>query len=96
VGGGWAADSESDVQLSDLVLEWMLQEIEALPEPPEEKLTFNFRRTAFLENVEQKRASAIHGSVPHDALSFGKGWAWPQVLFWWTLGEFQTPCEPLP
>jgi uncharacterized protein (DUF2235 family) len=90
VGGGWTAGSESDVQLSDLVLEWMLKEIEDLPEPPEERLSFNVRRTAFMDNVEQKRSIAIQESVSHDALRFGKGWVWPQVIFWWIFGRFRS------
>jgi hypothetical protein len=76
----------------------MLKEIEDLPEPPEERLSFNVRRAAFMENVEQKRSFAIQESVSHDALRFGKGWVWPQVIFWWILGgchiHAQTPIKP--
>lgn len=91
IGGGWSTKSEADVQLSDVALEWMLEEIEQLPEPPAEKLAFNHRHTEFMDNMKVKRSTAIETTPCHDALKFRKGWAWPQVIFWWILGKFSAP-----
>ena len=93
VGGGWAAGKDIDVQLSDIALEWMLHEVDQLPDPPAEKLAFNPLCTRFLDTMAEKRADAIKSSEAHDALSFGKGWGWTSVLFWWILGS---PSYPLP
>ncbi|KAF8540123.1 hypothetical protein BDD12DRAFT_777466 [Trichophaea hybrida] len=81
IGGGWSTTVEGDVQLSDVALEWMLKEIDQLPE----KLAFNHRHAEFLDRVKEKRSTAIETSMCHDALSFHKGWTWSQVLFWWLL-----------
>lgn len=91
VGGGWDTEKETNVQLSDIALEWMLREIEQLPETPAEKLAFNHRHADFLENVKEKRADTIKGGTGHDALSFGKGWGWTSVLFWWIFGSHTLP-----
>jgi len=76
------------VQLSDIALEWMIQEIKNLPDPPEERIVFNPRVDEFLETVESQREIAVRESMCHDSLSFGKGWSWLQVIFWWIFGIF--------
>ncbi|KAA8898764.1 hypothetical protein FN846DRAFT_961864 [Sphaerosporella brunnea] len=84
VGGGWAATADGGIQLSDIALEWMLQELEDLPDPQEEKLAFESdRKKAFLEKFKQHRATAIKDSICHDALAWNKGWGWPSVMGWW-------------
>lgn len=94
VGGGWATKTKEDIQLSDVALEWMINEINSIPEPQEEKLAFNHRRDEFLKRMHAKRADAIEDSLIHDALSFGKGWNWLGVMFWWLFGmQFPSPTQ---
>ncbi|KAI5817743.1 hypothetical protein BZA77DRAFT_309341 [Pyronema omphalodes] len=83
VGGGWATKTKDDIQLSDVALEWMINELDSIPEPPEEKLAFNHRRDEFLNRMKAKQTNAIDDSEIHDALSFGKGWNMFGVMFWW-------------
>ena len=83
VGGGWAPGEGTDVQLSDIALEWMLSEVGQLPDP----LAFNNLRADFLNTMEEKRADAIKCGVAHDALSFSKGLGWAWALFWWIFGS---------
>ena len=95
IGGGWEAeDKDRDVQLSDIALEWMLEELQNLQDPQEEKIKFNKDRLEkFQEKVKEGREHAITNSTCHDALSFRKGWSWLQVIFWWIFGK-SSPSHP--
>lgn len=99
VGGGWAADGtegagedKDPVQLSDLALEWMIEELQELPaKDPEEKLVFNGHVETFLQNLHGKIDQAITADI-HDVLRFDGGEpSWLKVIFWNILGE----CLPI-
>ncbi len=97
VGGGWAAPGDNDdddesndpVQLSDLTLEWMISELQGLETEDEaEKICFNANVEVFLKNFRRKEAEAYIAPI-HDPLSFGKGFAWYQVIMWNVMGKAQ-------
>ncbi|KAI5856305.1 hypothetical protein BZA05DRAFT_441984 [Tricharina praecox] len=54
---------DHDVQLSDLSLEWMIHELQSLPDADKEKLKFNSRVGTFLERIENKRDTAIKAKL---------------------------------
>ncbi len=92
VGGGWLAEGPKDVdesndpvQLSDIALEWMITELQALPaKDPGEKLVFNMHADMFLNNIYGKIEQACTAKI-HDVLRFGDT-SWTKVIFWNILG----------
>lgn len=94
VGGGWLAEGKKDVdeaddpvQLSDVPLEWMVNELRELPaKHPEERLVFNKHIDIFLNNIHRKELEASTAHM-HDTLKFGGGESVMLVLFWNFLGE---------
>ncbi len=67
VGGGWKAEgikavNEADdpLQLSDLSLEWMINELDALPaKHPTDQILWNDNKDIFLANFHRKVATAL-------------------------------------
>lgn len=95
IGGGWPAKGKQDqgeendpVQLSDIPLNWMIEELKNLPyKDPEERLVFNTHVGTFVENFDRKKDEAITAEI-HDLLRFGGGASWFKVILWNFLGEF--------
>ena len=94
IGGGWLAEGERDVeeaedpvQLSDLTLEWMIEELQALHEDDKEgALAFNNHVGIFLKNMGSKEEQVCTARI-HDMLRFDGGASWMSVIFWNILGE---------
>ena len=91
VGGGWLAEggkarleADDPLQLSDLALEWMITELDALPiKHPTDELVWNEHKKMFLENFHRKVNAAVQAPM-HDILAFGKG-ASPTATFMWNI-----------
>lgn len=94
VGGGWLAEGNKDcdeandpVQLSDLSLEWMINELQQLhPENDPRRLVFNKHVDIFLNNIRSKEVEASTATI-HDVLKFNGGVSAMMVVFWNLLGE---------
>ena len=94
VGGGWQAEGDGNqpekddpVQLSDLSLEWMINELKELPYKTDAtRLVFNDHADTFLNNIGRKKVEASTATI-HDVLKFGGGVSAMMVIFWNLLGE---------
>lgn len=93
IGGGWLAkgekavsESEDSLQLSDLALEWMISELDALPiKHPTDQISWNEHKDIFLKNYHLKVSRAV-GAPVHDMLKFGGGVSWTSTFMWHILG----------
>ena len=90
VGGGWPAEGdkakdEADdaVQLSDLTLEWMISELDALH--PSGKLSWNEHRDIFLRNFNRKQSTAVQAPL-HDILAYGNCVSLVKTFLWRIMG----------
>ncbi|KAF2265212.1 hypothetical protein CC78DRAFT_559982 [Lojkania enalia] len=99
VGGGWGLGKNQRRLLSDTPLEWMLQELDGLPE--DGKLAFD--RKSLIDNILppinyggwlsdlflrtrlSNHAIRVRTNQPHDMLAFGGGVSWITTLGWWIL-----------
>lgn len=89
IGGGWLAEGNTAVeeakdplQLSDIALEWMISELDALPlKHPADQIAWNEHHDIFLENFHKNMDQAVTARM-HDALKFGGGGSWTSTLFW--------------
>ena len=94
VGGGWLAEGNKDcheandpVQLSDLSLEWMINELKQLPHVNDAtRLVFNEHVDIFLNNIGNKEVEASTATI-HDLLKFNGGVSAIKVVLWNLLGE---------
>lgn len=94
VGGGWKAEgnkavNEADdpLQLSDLSLEWMISELDALPaKHPTDQIIWNNNKDVFLANFHRKVVTAVQAPM-HDILKFGGGVSRMNTLLWHILGN---------
>lgn len=94
VGGGWRAEgnkavNEADdpVQLSDLTLEWMIRELDALPAThPTDQIIWNDHKHIFLTNFDRKVSTAVQAPI-HDILKYGGGASRVSTFMWHILGE---------
>ncbi|MCJ1426410.1 hypothetical protein MMC29_004313 [Sticta canariensis] len=94
VGGGWLAegdkgcsDKNPPVQLSDLSLEWMINELKQLPyENDAMRLVFNKDVDEFLNNIRNNEVEASTATI-HDVLKFNGGVSAMKVILWNLLGE---------
>ena len=103
VGGGWLApgnkavgEADDPLQLSDLALEWMITELDALPaKHPNEQIMWNEHKDIFLTNINRKAAMAVKAPM-HDILKFGGGASWTSTFMWHILGMLLKPvhCRP--
>lgn len=97
VGGGWGLRKNQPYLLSDIPLQWMINEAINLPKT-ESKLAFTKTQvekarysepkiakpaTIGLENEAEDRKTLSY----HDLLSFGAGASWFAVLLWWIIGK---------
>ena len=95
IGGGWLAEGnkaklESDdaLQLSDLALEWMIRELDALPiVHPADQLVWNEHRDIFLKNFDRKVANAVKAPL-HDVLQYGSCVSPIKTLMWRIMGTY--------
>ena len=79
IGGGWERVEDKRL-LSDIPLEWMIQEIKSLEE--------GSSHLAFDERQKSKilSSSTLEYNAPHDMLARGGGTSTLGVLGWWILG----------
>lgn len=102
VGGGWLAgggkarvEADDPLQLSDLSLEWMITELEALPkEHPTDQLIWNEHKDIFLNNFHRKVTSAVQAPM-HDILGYGCGVSRTATFMWRIMGRFNFLCIPV-
>ena len=95
VGGGWLADGgkaklEADdaLQLSDLTLEWMISELDALPaKHPADKVAWNEHRDIFLKNFNSKTSPAEKAPL-HDILAYGNCVSRIKTFMWRIMGRY--------
>jgi hypothetical protein len=99
VGGGWNLAPNQKKLLSDIPLQWMLDELDSLPEPHR----LAWKNPRILSSVQdpspQKgwfwqlfssvppspREARIKTSRPHDMLAFGEGASIVGTIGWWVL-----------
>ncbi|KAL8897031.1 MAG: hypothetical protein Q9207_007420 [Kuettlingeria erythrocarpa] len=89
VGGGWKAEGNTAVneaddplQLSDLSLEWMISELDALPaKHPTDQILWNDHKDVFLANFHRKVATAVQAPM-HDILKYGGGASRMSTFMW--------------
>lgn len=94
VGGGWPAkgnnaedEANDPVQLSDLALEWMIAELDALPaKHPTDQIDWNKHKDTFLTNFHNKVADAVKAPM-HDILKYGGGASYFSTFMWHFLGQ---------
>ena len=95
VGGGWLAEGgkaklEADdaLQLSDLALEWMIGELEALPvKHPKDQIAWNEHKDIFLKNFDRKVSNAVQAPL-HDILKWGNCVSRTQTFMWRIMGVY--------
>ena len=94
VGGGWPAkggkaevEADDALQLSDLALEWMISELDALH--PADKLSWNEHRDIFLRNFNSKVSTAVQAPL-HDILAYGNCVSRTKTFLWRTMGTLFT------
>ena len=81
IGGGWEPQTNKRL-LSDVPLEWMLQEIKSL-EDGASRLAIDERKKSDI----LKPRHELKSNEPHDMLAFGLGTSKLGVLGWWILGS---------
>ena len=78
------SEADDPVQLSDIALEWMVSELENLPE--EEQIAWNYHKNIFKKNFYNKIKDAIT-APQHDLLKYGGGGSRVMTFLWHFLGE---------
>ena len=94
IGGGWTApgnnavnEADDPLQLSDITLEWMISELDALPaKHPTDQIEWNEHRDIFLQNYNRKVATAVKAPI-HDILKYGGGVSPASTFLWRIMGE---------
>ena len=94
VGGGWLAENtksrleiDDALQLSDLSLEWMISELDALPAVhPADQIAWNEHRDIFLKNYNRKVSSAVQAPL-HDILAWDNCVPRTQTFMWRIMGR---------
>lgn len=83
IGGGWDPPPPKAGKrlLSDIPLEWMLEEIESLEEGASHLAIDEDKKTKILEPGQES-------IEPHDMLAFNSGTSGLGVLGWWILGTY--------
>ena len=97
VGGGWLAaggkgahEQDDPLQLSDLAMEWMINELEELGKKhPSNQLVWNGHKDIFLNNFHHKVKNAVTAPM-HDILKFGGGVSPVKTFMWRLMGT----CKP--
>ena len=95
VGGGWLAEANKSkieandaLQLSDLALEWMISELEALPaKHPADKIAWNEHKDIFLNNYNRKVSTAVRAPL-HDILAYGNCVSRIKTFMWRIMGMY--------
>ncbi|KAL4778666.1 hypothetical protein BJX76DRAFT_352428 [Aspergillus varians] len=99
VGGGMKYDNDTQIHLlSDTPLAWMIDEIMALDDNPEARLSLDpyslekhghvragretLRKTKSPTELQEKTVNARR---PHDFLAYGRGASWFSTTAWWIL-----------
>ena len=105
IGGGWPTtdaetgeDDNSRVQLSDITLNWMLEELDAInaaAEREEHRLAFSDQKASFQKNFRERQRAVMEAKI-HDTLKFEGGEkgsiSTKGILFWKFLGK-STPSS---
>ena len=95
IGGGWAPqgnnslqdEADDPLQLSDLALEWMISELDALPKKhPTDQIEWNEHKDIFLRNFHHKVEMAVKAPM-HDILRYGGGVSRVSTFMWRIMGE---------
>ena len=94
IGGGWVApgnnaENEADdpLQLSDISLNWMISELDALPaKHPLDQIEWNDHKDTFEKNYTSKEATAVKAPI-HDILKYGGGVSRMSTFLWRIMGE---------
>ena len=94
VGGGWLAEGDKAVleaddtlQLSDLTLEWMISELEALPaKHPRDQINWNEHKDIFLNNFRRNAVTAVQAPM-HDILAWGNCVSRVATFMWRIMGN---------
>lgn len=95
VGGGWLAPGDNGIveeddplQLSDLALEWMISELDALPAKHQtDQIDWNAHKDIFMRNFHRKVSTAVQAPI-HDILKYGSpGVSRVSTFMWHILGE---------
>ncbi|KAI4240994.1 MAG: hypothetical protein LQ352_007523 [Teloschistes flavicans] len=92
IGGGWTApgnkavvEADDPLQLSDLALEWMISELDALPaKHPTDQIEWNEHKDIFLTNFERKVSTAVQAPM-HDILRYGGGVSRFSTFMWYIM-----------
>ena len=92
VGGGWLAkggkakvEADDALQLSDLALEWMISELDALDSA--DKVSWNEHRDIFLQNFNSKASTAVQAPL-HDILAYGNCVSRTKTFLWRLMGTY--------
>ena len=92
VGGGWPAkggkakvEADDALQLSDLALEWMISELDALH--PADRVSWNEHRDIFLRNFNGKVSTAVQAPL-HDILAYGNCVSRTKTFLWRIMGTY--------
>ncbi|KAI4212379.1 MAG: hypothetical protein LQ351_004949 [Letrouitia transgressa] len=97
IGGGWMAEggkarleADDPLQLSDIALEWMISELDALPAVHiTDQIVWNEHRDIFLKNFHGKVKTAVQAPI-HDILAFGGGVSRTSTFMWRIMGMYFT------
>lgn len=78
------------VQLSDIALQWMIEELDDVEKHHSEaRIAWNHHRCNFMQNIADNLDQAVTAEI-HDLLKFG-GWSnwknWPKTLMWQIAGK---------
>ncbi|KAL9607719.1 MAG: hypothetical protein Q9167_007390 [Letrouitia subvulpina] len=95
IGGGWMAEggkarleADDPLQLSDIALEWMISELDALPAIQiADQIAWNEHKDIFLKNFHGKVKNAVQAPM-HDILKFGGGVSRTSTFMWRIMGMY--------
>lgn len=80
-------EADDPLQLSDLALEWMIEELDALPaKHPTDQVIWNHHKDTFLANFDRKVQTAAQAPT-HDLLKYGGGVSRISTFMWHIMGK---------
>lgn len=87
-GNNAVMEADDPLQLSDLALEWMISELDALPaKHPTDQIEWNEHKDIFLTNFERKVSTAVQAPM-HDILRYGGGVSRVSTFMWHIMGTY--------
>lgn len=85
-GNRAVSEADDPLQLSDLALEWMITELDALPaKHSTDQIIWNNHKDIFLTNFNRKVATAVQAPM-HDILKYGGGVSRLSTFMWNVMG----------